>query len=154
MRRRWRWFLLLLGGALGLLSCAPMPTQPGETQPYALLVFPEAIRLVALDTQTIDPRVRVRAIRVAPGHPDGPDPHPWVDSLGVECDEADRLGEYQERIRLGLARLCGHGGTAEEPECPAQQQEEPTPSSSHGAHSVCLCRRGQQRDTCGTVSRL
>jgi hypothetical protein len=72
----------------------------------------------------------------ARGHPDGPDPHPWVDSLGIECDEADRLGEYQARIWLGLAGLCGHRGTAEEPECPAQQQEEPTPSSLHMAHSV------------------
>ena len=67
MQRRWRWFLLLMGGALGLLSCAPLPTQPGESQPYALLVFPEAIRLIALDSQTIDPRVRIKAIRVVPG---------------------------------------------------------------------------------------
>ena len=61
MRRRWRRFLLLLSGALGLLSCVPFPTQPDETQPYALLVFPEAIRLVALDTQSIDSRVRSKA---------------------------------------------------------------------------------------------
>ena len=68
MQQRWRWFLLLLlGEVLGLLSCAPLPTQPGETQPYALLVFPEAIRLIALDSQTIDSRVRIRAVRVAPG---------------------------------------------------------------------------------------
>ena len=67
MRRRWCWFLLLLGGALGLLSCASLPTQPSETEPYALLVFPEAIRLVALDTQPIDARVRIRTIRVVPG---------------------------------------------------------------------------------------
>jgi hypothetical protein len=66
-RRWWCWCLLLLGEALGLLSCAPLPTQPGETQPYALLVFPEAIRLVALDSQTIDSRVRISTIRVAPG---------------------------------------------------------------------------------------
>ena len=72
----------------------------------------------------------------ARGHPDGPDPHPRVDSLGVECDEADRLGEYQERIRLGLAGLCRHRGTAEETERPAHQQEEPTPLSLHVAHSV------------------
>jgi hypothetical protein len=67
MRRRWWWFLLLLGGVLGLLSCVSFPTQPGETEPYALLVFPEAIRLVALDTQPIDPRLRIRTIRVVPG---------------------------------------------------------------------------------------
>jgi hypothetical protein len=52
-------------------------------------------------------------------HPDSPDPHPRVDRLGVECDEANRLGEYQERIGLGLAGLCGQGSTAEEPERPA-----------------------------------
>ena len=59
MRRRLPWFILLLGGALGLLSCIPWPEQPGDTQPYALIVFPEAIRLVALDTQTIDARARI-----------------------------------------------------------------------------------------------
>ena len=68
VRQRWWFFLfLLLGGTLGLLSCTPLPTQPSETQPYALLVFPEAIRLAALDTQTIDPRVQIGAMRVAPG---------------------------------------------------------------------------------------
>jgi hypothetical protein len=34
---------------------------------YALLLFPEAIRLVALDTQRIDSRVRIKTIRVTPG---------------------------------------------------------------------------------------
>src|SRR5262249_32253194 len=53
-------------------------------------------------------------------HADGPDPHPRVDRLGVECNEADRLGKYQERIGLGLAGLCGQRSTAEEPERPAQ----------------------------------
>ena len=67
MRRRLPWFILLLGGALGLLSCIPWPEQPGDTQPYALIVFPEAIRLVALDTQTIDARARINDIRVTPG---------------------------------------------------------------------------------------
>jgi hypothetical protein len=66
MRQRC-WFFLLLGGTLGLLSCASLSTQPSETQPYALLEFPEAIRLVALDTQTIDSRMRIGAIRVTPG---------------------------------------------------------------------------------------
>jgi hypothetical protein len=67
MRSRLRWFLLLCGGVLGLLSCAPLPAQPGEGDPYALLVFPESIRLVALDSHPIDPRVRIKAIRVPPG---------------------------------------------------------------------------------------
>jgi hypothetical protein len=74
-------------------------------------------------------------------HPDGPDPHPRVDRLGVECDEADRLGKYQERIWLGFAGLCGQGSTAEEPERPAQEQKAPTPpASSHVVHSVRLYR--------------
>ena len=66
-RRRLRWFVLLLGGTLGLLSCVTLPEQPGGAQPYARLVLPEAIRLVALDTQTFDPRARIREIQVAPG---------------------------------------------------------------------------------------
>jgi hypothetical protein len=53
---------------LGLLSCAMVqPEQPDVAQPYALLMFPEAIRLVALDTHNIDPRIRITAIRVSPG---------------------------------------------------------------------------------------
>ena len=67
MRRSLGWFGLLLGGALGLLSCVTLPEQPGGAQPYARLVLPEAIRLVALDTQPFDPRVRIRAIQVTPG---------------------------------------------------------------------------------------
>jgi hypothetical protein len=67
MQKRWPWCMLLLGWALGLLSCAPRPEEPGDAQPYALLVLPDAIRLLALDTQSVDPRVRVRAIRVTPG---------------------------------------------------------------------------------------
>ncbi len=83
------------------------------------------------------PRVDHTQAMEARSHPNGPDPHPRVDSLGVECDEADRLGEYQERIRLGLTGLCGQGGTAEGPEYLAQQQEEePTPSLLHVAHSI------------------
>ena len=67
MRSRLPWFILLLGGVLGPLSCAPLPEQPNNAQPYALLVFPEEIRLVALDTQSVDPRARIKDIRVAPG---------------------------------------------------------------------------------------
>lgn len=66
-KRRW-WFLLLCGGALGLLSCAPVPiSQPDAERPYTLLVFPESIRVVGLDTHTLDPRVRMQVIRVTPG---------------------------------------------------------------------------------------
>jgi len=66
-RRRLHWFVLLLGGTLGLLSCVTLPAQSGGAQPYARLVLPEAIRLVALDTQTFDPRARIREIQVTPG---------------------------------------------------------------------------------------
>ena len=60
--------LLLLGGVLGLLRCALVPpAQPAIAQPYALFVFPEAIRLLALDTQQIDPRMRITTLRVSPG---------------------------------------------------------------------------------------
>lgn len=61
-----RW-LMLIGGILGLLGCATLPEQPGEAQPYALLVLPDAIRLLTLDVQTFDPRVPSRVIRVTPG---------------------------------------------------------------------------------------
>jgi len=67
MRRRLRWFILLFAGVLGLCSCVPLPEQPNTAQPYGLLVFPDEIRLVALDTHMVDPRARIEAIRVAPG---------------------------------------------------------------------------------------
>jgi hypothetical protein len=61
-------YLLLIGAWLGLIGCATtIPEQPGEVQPYALLVLPEAIRLVALDAQTFDARLRIREMRVSPG---------------------------------------------------------------------------------------
>jgi len=162
----WRYVCLPLGALVGRtvtrnqglrddLRAPDDPARSGLKEVLLAQVSVQAEGIILLSGMLrTGPRVDHAQAMEARGHPDGPDPHPWVDSLGVECDEADRLGEYQERIRLGLARLCGHGGTAEEPECPAQQQEEPTPSSSHGARSVRLCRRGQQRDTCGTVSRL
>src|ERR671935_1844796 len=67
MPRTFRWFILLLGGAYGLLSCLAPPEQPNGAQPYARIVLPEAIRLVALDNQTVDPRLRIREIQVTPG---------------------------------------------------------------------------------------
>lgn len=61
-------YLVLIGAWLGLLGCAtPLPEQPADAQPYALLVLPESIRLVALDTQTFDSRLRTREVRVSPG---------------------------------------------------------------------------------------
>ena len=68
MQQRWCGVILLLGGTLGLLGCTLVrPEQPDMAQPHALLVFPEAIRLVALDTQNIDPRLRITTLRVSPG---------------------------------------------------------------------------------------
>jgi hypothetical protein len=67
MRKKFCWFILLLGGVCGLLSCLAHPEQPNGAQPYARLILPEAIRLVALDNQTFDARLRLRAIQVTPG---------------------------------------------------------------------------------------
>jgi len=67
MPRKFCWFILLLGVACGLLSCLASPEPPDGAQPYASIVLPEAIRLVALDNQTFDPRLRLREIRVTPG---------------------------------------------------------------------------------------
>ena len=67
MRRKFCWFMLLLGGACGLLSCLAPPEQPNGAQPYARIVLPEAIRLVALDNQTFDPRLRIKEIQITPG---------------------------------------------------------------------------------------
>ena len=67
MRRKFRWFVLLFGGACGLLNCLAPPEQLGGAQPYARIVLPEAIRLVALDNQTFDPRLRIRELQVTPG---------------------------------------------------------------------------------------
>jgi len=67
MRRTFCGLILLLGGACGLLSCLAHPEQPHGAQPYGRLVLPEAIRLVALDNQTFDPRLRIRDIQVTPG---------------------------------------------------------------------------------------
>jgi hypothetical protein len=67
MRRTLCWCILLLGGACGLLSCLAHPEQQHGAQPYARIVLPEEIRLVALDNRTFDPRQRLRAIQVTPG---------------------------------------------------------------------------------------
>lgn len=62
-----RWCPLLFGGLWGLLGCLSVPEQPGGTQPYARLVLPQAVRLVQVDAQLIDPRLRLSDIQVAPG---------------------------------------------------------------------------------------
>jgi hypothetical protein len=69
LRHAWQvWFVLLVGVTCGLLHCTtPLPEQPSGAQPYARLVLPDAIRLVALDTQTFDPRTQIREIQVTPG---------------------------------------------------------------------------------------
>jgi hypothetical protein len=67
MRSTFCWFILLLGVACGLLSCLAPPEQPNGAQPYGRIVLPEAIRLVALDNRTFDPRLRIREIQVTPG---------------------------------------------------------------------------------------
>lgn len=69
------------------------------------------------------------------GHPDFPDPHTRIDALGVERQEADRLWEHQECIRLRIAWLFRQWGATEQPDCPAKEQNTPTPSSSHMTHS-------------------
>ena len=60
-------FIILCSIALMVLGCLAQPEQPSVTQPHALLVLPAAIRLVALDTQTLDPRVRLGEVRLTPG---------------------------------------------------------------------------------------
>lgn len=59
--------LVLIGCFVNGCSLVPEPEQPASTQPYALLIFPETIRLLAFDGHNIDPRLRVRELRVTPG---------------------------------------------------------------------------------------
>lgn len=61
---------LTVGGLLvAALGCTtlPLPEQPSETQPYAVLAFPGAIRVLAIDAQELDTRARLDTIRVTPG---------------------------------------------------------------------------------------
>lgn len=60
--------LVLSGIWLALSGCATPPAvQPEDTQPYALLVLPESIRLLAVDTQVLDARLHPRRVRLPPG---------------------------------------------------------------------------------------
>jgi hypothetical protein len=67
MPRRCLWFVVLLSGVCGLLSCTPLPPQPSVVQPYARIVLPGAIHLLGVDEQTFAWQMRVQDIRVAPG---------------------------------------------------------------------------------------
>lgn len=68
---RRRFALLLFGLALGFPgACAtslPAPEQPSPADPYALLQFSAAMKLLAVDEQRLDPRARVQTLRVPPG---------------------------------------------------------------------------------------
>ena len=70
MQGNLRW-LALIAVWLGLMGCATthpdLPEQPAESQPYALLVLPDSIRLVALDARPFDQRLRIREMRLTPG---------------------------------------------------------------------------------------
>jgi len=84
--------LVLIGVWLGLLGCATLPPQPDDVQPYGLLVLPEDIRLLTLDTQTFDSRLRISAIRVTPG------PHSL--RLAYDGSSAQHAGQQAEPFRL------------------------------------------------------
>src|SRR5215471_13538138 len=79
------------------------------------------------------------------GHPYGPDVHPRIYSLRIECLKVDRLWEDHERIRLCLTGLFGELETTQEPEGSAQQPQIPEESSSHQAYSRS---RWRCADTC------
>jgi hypothetical protein len=72
----------------------------------------------------------------ARGNPYVLDPRPCINGLGVKGDEAYRLWQHNECIRLGIAWLFRPRDAAEQPECPAKQQYEPGQSSSHVARSI------------------
>jgi hypothetical protein len=67
MRRIFCWFILLLRRCIRAAKLPRPPEQPNGAQSYARIVLPEAIRLVALDNQAFDPRLRIREIQVTPG---------------------------------------------------------------------------------------
>lgn len=65
-RCSWR-FVILFGIILTLQSCLTQPAQPETAQSHALLVLPDAIQLLALDTQSFDDRMKIRQLRLPSG---------------------------------------------------------------------------------------
>lgn len=61
------WFCLGILGLLCLAGCIPSPPQPDVSAPYAVLEFPRAMQLIALDGHAIDDRLLLRDLRVTPG---------------------------------------------------------------------------------------
>ena len=78
------------------------------------------------DMLQASPRVRKAQAMGARGNPYILDPRPRVNTLCIERHEAYLLWEHQERIRLGIVWLFGQWRTAEQPEYPSKQQDEPT----------------------------
>ena len=108
LRRGLRWFVVL-SVICGLLSCAtfPPPSQPPPSQPYALIVWPSAIHLLGLDTETFDWRLRVQALRVTPG------PHRL--RLTYEGSSAPHRG--QQDVVFLLETHAGHHYSLEPKTC-------------------------------------
>jgi len=98
--RRGLWCLMVLSNMWGLLSCAtsPPPAQPPPSQPYALIVWPGAIHLLGLDTQTFDWRRHGQAIRVTPG------PH----RLRLTYEGNSEAHRGQPDVTFALETQAGH----------------------------------------------
>jgi len=92
--------LVVLSSLCGLLRCAtsPPPAQPPMSQPYALIVWPSAIHLLGLGTQTFDWRLRVQAIRVTPG------PH----RLRMTYEGSSAAHQGQQEVAFLLETQAGH----------------------------------------------
>jgi hypothetical protein len=60
-------YLWLAIGLLYIFGCATPAEQPATSVPHAVLEFPAAIRLLALDDQTVDARIQPRRLQVRPG---------------------------------------------------------------------------------------
>ncbi len=68
--REYLLYLLLATGLGGLLSCTaplPPPSQPSLSEPFAILNFSGAMRLIELNDQRIESRLPLRTLRVRPG---------------------------------------------------------------------------------------
>jgi len=98
MPRRCLWFLVVLSAACGLLRCTPVPVQPGKAEPYALVVLPQAIHVLGLDTQTFDPRWYIQEIRVIPG----------LHSLRFAYEGSSPQHRGQQPVSFLLGTQAGH----------------------------------------------